>query len=62
MPFVCTYRCSLIHESGRDLLVGVETLVHVHGEVHHAGVGEQVQLALLQVRLIVVLLHLGLHS
>ena len=56
------YRCSLVHESGRDLLVGVETLVHVHGEVHHAGVGEQVQLALLQVRLIVVLLHLGLYS
>ena len=56
------YRCFLVHESGRDLLVGVETLVHVHGEVDHAGVGEQVQLALLQVRLIVVLLHLGLYS
>ena len=48
---------SLVPQGGWHLLVRVQGLVDVHGKVHHAGVGEEVQLAAEQVRLVVVLLH-----
>jgi len=46
----------LVLQSAWDLLVGVQALVHIHREVHHAGVGEEVQLAPEKIRLIIVLL------
>ena len=47
---------SLVHQALGDLLVGVQGPVHIHSKVHHAGVGQQVQLASQQIRLVIICL------
>ena len=48
---------SLFRQLLRNLLIGIEGLVHLHGVVHHVGVGQKIQLAPEQVGVIVDAFH-----
>lgn len=46
------YQCGKLLTVG-DVFIKIQTLIHVHGEIHHVGVAEQIKLAVKELGLIV---------